>query len=44
MNESNTIQQFEYEDIGSKTISYLAERTHLDARDSIRVYIQNVIT
>ena len=44
MNESNTNQQFEYEDIGPKTISYLVEETYPDARDPIRVYIQNAKT
>ena len=43
MNESNTNQQFKYEDIGPKTILYLAEGLYPDARDPIREYVQNAV-
>ena len=41
MNESSTDQKFEFEDIGPKTISYLAEGLYPDLRDPIREYVQN---
>ena len=43
MNQDHPIQRFQYEDIGSKTISYLAEGLYPDARDPIREYIQNAV-
>ena len=43
MNESSTSQQFEYEDIGQKIISYIAERLYPDTRDPIREYVQNAV-
>ena len=43
MNENNKTQQFKYEDIGPKTISYLAEGLYPDARDPIREYVQNAV-
>ncbi len=43
MNDSTAIRTFKYEDIGSKTISYLAEGLYPDARDPIREYVQNAV-
>ena len=43
MNENNKNQQFKYEDIGPKIISYLAEGLYPDARDPIREYVQNAV-
>ena len=43
MNQDHPIQRFQYEDIGPKTISYLAEGLYPDARDPIREYIQNAV-
>ena len=34
---------FKFEDIGQKTISFLAEGLYRDARDPIREYIQNAV-
>ena len=43
MDDSSTDQQFKYEDIGPKTILYLAEGLYPDARDPIREYVQNAV-
>ena len=43
MNESNTKQQIEFEDVGPKTIPYLAEGLYPDPRDPIREYVQNAV-
>ena len=43
MIDVSQIQRFQFENIGSKTISYLAEGLYPDARDSIREYVQNAV-
>ena len=43
MIESSTSQQFEYEDIGPKTKSYIEEILYPDTRNPIREYVQDAV-